>query len=168
VLALAGLALRLLFADGVLQAARFGAPHLKALLDHDAVTLRGLATGTAVEAGLTFLVTCAAFATLIDRRGPRLGGVAVGLAQAAVILVGFRLTGGAANPARWFGPAFWQLTLPGTVLPGPLADHTVYWVGPAVGALVGGIFYSAVILPAGPEKGVVAPPARRPGATVKH
>jgi glycerol uptake facilitator-like aquaporin len=73
------------------------------------------------------------------------------MAQIAIVLFGFHLTGGCANPARWFGSAIWQLSLssgPATVR--PMADHLVYWVGPIVGALAGGVFYTAVILP--PEK----------------
>jgi MIP family channel proteins len=135
---LAGLALRLLFADGVLQAARFGAPHLKALLDRDQlVTLPALGTGIAVEAGLTFLVTCAVFATLLDRRGPRVGGLLVGLAQAAVVLFGFRLTGAAANPARWFGPA---------VVSGQYPDAWIYIVGPVLGTLAAAFLYTLLVL----------------------
>ena len=68
------------------------------------------------------------------------------------MLLGFNLTGGCANPARWFGPAIWQTTVPAlsTGFPGPFADHTIYWVGPVIGALLGGVLYSSVILP--PER----------------
>jgi len=146
---LAGLAVRFLFADDVGREAHLGAPHLRALLADGTVRFESLATGIGIELVLTFLVTLTVFATLIDRRAPRLGGLGVGLAQAAAVLVGFRLTGGAANPARWFGPALWQLTLRSPP-ERPLADHPVYWVGPILGALLAGFFYSAVILP--PEK----------------
>ena len=44
--------------------------------------------------------------TAVDARAPRLGGMAIGLAVAADILMGGPLTGAAMNPARWFGPAF--------------------------------------------------------------
>jgi aquaporin Z len=148
---LAGLAVRGLFADDVLNLARMGAPHLKALLSPDGdVTFAGLVTGGLLEAGFAFLVTLAVFATLIDPRAPRLGGVVVGMAQTAAVLIGFHLTGGAANPALYVGPALWQLTLPGAEAVRPLADHPVYWGGPVVGALLGGLFYSTFVLP--PEK----------------
>jgi glycerol uptake facilitator-like aquaporin len=148
---LAGLTLRGLFSEGILAEARMGSPHLKALLDPDnAVTLRALASGVGVELLLTFFLTVAAFATLFDRRAPRLGGIGLGMAQAAVVLFGFHLTGGAANPALWFGPAVWQLSLSTAQTAGPLADHTVYWVGPILGALAGSVFYTVVLLP--PEK----------------
>jgi aquaporin Z len=146
--ALAGLALRSLFQDDVLAAARMGTPHLRALKDAEgAVTLAGIATGVALELVFTFVLTVAVFATLIDKRGPRLGGVVAGMAQVAIVLFGYHLTGGCANPARWFGTAVWQLSLPALAEPRPLADHLVYWVGPILGALAGGIGYSAVILP---------------------
>jgi glycerol uptake facilitator-like aquaporin len=145
---LAGLALRGLFSDGVLIDARMGAPHLKALLGPDqAITLAGLAAGVGVEFLLTFFLTVAAFVTLLDPRAPRLGGFGLGLAQVAVVLFGFHLTGGAANPARWFGPAVWQLSLGMPQAVRPLGDHPVYWVGPIFGALAGGVFYSLVLLP---------------------
>lgn len=147
---LAGLALRGLFAFDVAADSHLGAPYLRALqATEGAGRMESLVSGTGVELVLTFLLTLAVFASLIDRRGPRLGGLVVGLAQVAVILVGFRLTGGAANPARWFGPALWQLTLPNQSA-AVLGDWPVYWFGPLLGALLGGFFYSAVIVP--PEK----------------
>ncbi|MGL4550423.1 MAG: aquaporin [Gemmataceae bacterium] len=141
---LAGLSVRLTFSDGVLHDARLGTPHLGAY-GGTGPTFGALATGVALEAAFTFLVTVAAYASLIDRRGTRLGGLYVGLAQAAVILFGFHLTGGAANPARWFGPALWQLSV-GTI-ERPLAEHAVYWAGPLAGAMAGCVFYSAVLRP---------------------
>ena len=146
---LAGLTLRSLFAETVLIDARMGSPHLKALLSASgAVTLPGLATGVFLEALFTFVVTLAAFATLIDRRAPRMGAVGLGMAQVAVVLFGFHLTGGAANPARWFGPAVWQLSLSSLQVNRPLGDHVVYWVGPTLGALAAAVLYVLLILPA--------------------
>jgi MIP family channel proteins len=151
---LAGLVLRLLFADDVLREAHLGTPHLKAFLGPDRALLFGsLVSGVGLETCLTFLVTLAFFASVVDPRGPRLGGVLVGLAQAAVILLGYRLTGGAANPARWFGPALWESTLHYPPTENPLGDHMVYWAGPVVGALLAGFFYSALILPPAKGKG---------------
>ena len=152
---LAGLALRAVFSEEVLRRAHWGAPHLRAFLGPDGtVTVGGLVSGVGVEACLTFLVATALFATLLDPRRPRQGGLGVGLAQIAATVLGFGLTGGAANPALWFGPALWGRTLANPLPPGPLADHPVYWAGPVVGALAGGFFYSAVVLP--PAKGARA------------
>jgi glycerol uptake facilitator-like aquaporin len=145
---LAGLTLRGLFADSVLAEARMGSPHLKAILGtSDTITLAALATGVGVEFLLTFIITIAAFVTLFDRRAPKLAGFGLGLAQVAVVLFGFHLTGGSANPAMWFGPAVWQLSLSSSQTTRPLADHTVYWLGPVLGALAASIFYTVVLMP---------------------
>ncbi len=144
---LAGLVLRLLFADDVLREARLGTPHLKALLTASReVTLRGLLTGVAVEMVLTAVLAWSIFAALYDPRTPRLGGLLPGLAQTAIIVVGYHLTGGCANPARWLGPLVWQFTLPNWQELLPLADHLVYWVGPIVGALLGAYTYTVLLL----------------------
>jgi aquaporin Z len=152
---LGGLAVRLTFSDGVLTAARMGTPHLTGALlgPEHTLTLGGRFTGVCLEIFFTALLTVAVFVSLIDKRGPRVGGMLVGLAQAAAIVFGFYLTGGAANPARWFGPVVWEATLPPH---GPVwDDHMVYWAGPFVGALVGALLYSAVIGPPvqTPERG---------------
>lgn len=150
--ALAGLAVRLLFAEGTLLEARLGTPFLKGRLEEGStVTLGMLLTGFTVEIVLTGLLTCAVFGVLFDPRCPRLGGLLPGLAQTAIVVVGFHITGGSANPARWFGPALWQMTLTSGATLQPLADHAVYWAGPIVGALLGGYLYSTVILL--PDKG---------------
>jgi glycerol uptake facilitator-like aquaporin len=150
---LAGLVVRESFGELVLTDARLGTPHLgTSLYSNGGISLSGLLAGIGLEAVFTAIVAFAVFATLIDPRRPRQGGIGVGIAQIAVILFGFSLTGGCANPARWFGPALWQTTVPAlnNGLPGPFADHTIYWVGPIIGALLGGVLYSSVILP--PER----------------
>jgi aquaporin TIP len=146
---LAGLVVRLTFAADVLQAARLGTPHLTPAFLNAEGTLEfgGLLSGTAVEGFLTFVVTMAVFATLFDPRAPRLGGVVVGLAQIAAVAAGFRLTGGAANPALWFGPAVWQRTVPGLQGEGLLVAALVYCGGPVLGALLAAFVYTALILP---------------------
>jgi glycerol uptake facilitator-like aquaporin len=144
---IAGLVVRGLFRDDVLAAARMGSPHLKGLAGPDGVTLAALVSGAGVELLLTAVVALAAFATLVDPRAPRLGGVVVGLAQVAAVLFGFHLTGGAANPAWWVGTAPWQLTLGSPAVAQPLGDHFVYWAGPVLGALAAGMFYTFVIQP---------------------
>jgi glycerol uptake facilitator-like aquaporin len=147
---LAGLLLRLSFGELVLTNSHLGTPHLPAFLEQETnISVGNLLTGIGFEAAFTAIVAFAAFATLIDPRRPRQGGVGVGIAQAAVLLLGYNLTGGCANPARWFGTAVWQPTVP-PLSSGPFADHTVYWVGPVIGALFGGIIYTSAILP--PER----------------
>ncbi len=149
---LAGLVLRLTFHEDVLAKTHLGAPYLKAFAPESGVLeARHLVSGTAFELFLTCLVTLAAFATLFDRRAPRLGGLIVGLAQTAAVLFGFRFTGGAANPARWFGPAVWEATVPGVPRLAWLADAVIYVGGPLLGALLAAVLYVNLILP--PEKG---------------
>ncbi len=144
----AGLTLRGLYPDHLLVEAHLGAPHLKAALAPDGrLSAGGLAAGVCLEALFALIVTTAAFATLLDRRSPRMGGLGLGLAQAVVVLFGFRLTGAAANPAAWFGPAIWQLSLSQPDDARPLGDHMVFWLGPILGALAAGVFYTLVILP---------------------
>lgn len=168
---LAGLALRALFRDDVLAAARLGTPHLQALLTTEGtITLGGLLAGVILELVFTALLMVAIFAALFDPRAPRLGGLLPGLAQTAIVVVGYHLTGGCANPARWLGTMIWEYTLSPLPSPGPAADHLVYWAGPIVGAFVGAFLYSAVILPPEKVNGVTAhasphagrhPPAHR-------
>ncbi|HVS34605.1 MAG TPA: MIP/aquaporin family protein [Gemmataceae bacterium] len=145
---LAGLFLRLLFSQDA-AASHLGAPHLRAFAPNGLgqVSLGAIFSGVGMEIFFTCLVAFAFWATMLDRRSPPLGGLVVGLAQSAVVLFGFRLTGGAANPARWLGPAVFELTAPGATPSAVLSDHTVYWVGPIVGALLGGFLYVFVLQP---------------------
>jgi aquaporin TIP len=119
----AGLALKVVFAD-VWQASNVGAPALG----------RGIspALGIGIEAVLTALLVLAVIGTAVDPRAPKIGGLAIGLAVAADILVGGPLTGAAMNPARWFGPA---------VAAGAYADWYVWWIGPAIGAAAAALLY---------------------------
>src|SRR5262249_53747633 len=73
----------------------------------------------------------------------RLGALWAGLALTAATFVGYPLTGAALNPARWFGPAWWDLTQQ----PSAFRDHAVYWIGPTAGALIAGWLYTALIFP---------------------
>jgi MIP family channel proteins len=164
--ALAGMTVRLLFTEQVLGLANMGTPHLQALRPppEQGMTASALLTGAALEALFAALLTVAVFGTLFDPRGPKMGGLGVGMAQAAIIAFGFWLTGGCANPARWFGTAVWEPTLPSLWGKHPLADHPVYWAGPVVGALLGGWLYATFILP--PEKAAApAEPAARRAPT---
>jgi MIP family channel proteins len=110
----------------------------------------GIGGGTAIEAVLTVVLVLAVFGTAIDMRAPKLGGMAIGLAVAADILMGGPLTGAAMNPARWFGPA---------VAAGAFEDWYVWWVGPLLGAIVAAVLYRYVfegeaepaVTPATPE-----------------
>ena len=119
----AGLALKIVFADAW-QASNIGTPALGASITP--------AIGIGIEAVLTAFLVLAVIGTAVDARAPKIGGLAIGLAVAADILVGGPLTGAAMNPARWFGPA---------VAAGAYADWYVWWIGPAIGAAVAALVY---------------------------
>jgi MIP family channel proteins len=91
-----------------------------------------------IEAVLTLVLLTAVFGTAIDPRGPKVGGLAIGFAVAADILMGGPLTGAAMNPARWFAPAavtgVWDLSW-------------VWIAGPILGAGVAALIYRYFFLP---------------------
>jgi MIP family channel proteins len=120
---LAGFALRFIFPDAWAPS-HIGVPALAASVSP--------ATGIALEAIMTIVLLLAVFGTAVDPRGPRIGGLAIGLAIAADILVGGPVTGAAMNPARWFGPA---------VASGFFDNALVWIVGPLLGAAVAAIGY---------------------------
>jgi aquaporin Z len=102
--------------------------------------------GLFVEATLTVILLVAVFGTAIDPRGPKVGGLAIGLALGAGILMGGPLTGGAVNPARWFGPA---------AVTGMWDNSYVWIIGPLIGAAIAAMAYRYLFLPE-------ADPARTP------
>ncbi len=126
---LASLALRALFPEGLREEAQMGAATLGPGID--------FARGVGIEAILTFFLVIVIFGTAVDRRAPKLGGIAIGLTITMDILVGGPLTGAAMNPARAFGPA---------VVAGVWDDHVVYWIGPIIGAVAAGLLYHHVLI----------------------
>jgi glycerol uptake facilitator-like aquaporin len=135
---LAGLVLRLWFSEAVALAAHLGTPHLtEAFRVGTQVTVPSLTSGALFELLCTAVLSFAFCWWMLDPDSPKLAGLLVGLVQVAIILFGFRLTGGSANPARWFGPAVWEATLPGHG--NVFDDHAVYWAGPIAGAILGAI-----------------------------
>ncbi|MDP8903824.1 MAG: aquaporin [Chloroflexota bacterium] len=135
---LAALAVRALLPDGTLGA-NLGTPQLGLGISPFA--------GIAVEAVLTAILLVAVFGTAIDPRGPKVGGLAIGLAVAADILMGGPLTGAAMNPARWLGPA---------ATTGIWADGYVWIFGPLIGAGIAALAYRFFLLP---EASLVRTPA---------
>lgn len=93
--------------------------------------------GIVIEAILTFFLVFVVFGTGIDARGPKIGGLAIGLAVTMDILFGGPLTGAAMNPARTFGPA---------LAASAWSNHYVYWLGPMIGGALAGLVYKAFIL----------------------
>lgn len=122
--ALAGFALKTLFPTEAWQPSAIGTPALGAGI--------GPATGIAIEAVLTALLVFVVIGTAVDGRAPKIGGLAIGLAVTADILMGGPLTGAAMNPARWFGPA---------VAAGAFTDWYVWWIGPLLGSALAALVY---------------------------
>ena len=90
-----------------------------------------------LEAIATFFLVFVVFGTAVDQRGPKLGGMAIGLTVAAGILAIGPLTGGSMNPARSFGPA---------VVTHVFEGQTAYWVGPLVGGSLAALLYDRLFL----------------------
>ena len=101
--------------------------------------------GIILEAIMTAVLLLAVFGTAVDKRGPAIGGLAIGLAVAADILFGGPLTGAAMNPARWFGPA---------LAAGQFDNWFVWWIGPFAGAIAVALLYRFVFAE---KEGAVAP-----------
>lgn len=93
-----------------------------------------------LEAIATFFLVFVIFGTAVDPRGPKLGGMAIGLTITADILAIGPLTGGSMNPARSFGPA---------VVTHAFEGQTAYWIGPLLGAIVAALVYDKVLLRSG-------------------
>lgn len=85
----------------------------------------------------TFFLMFAVMGTVVDQRGPRLGGLFVGLAYAAGIFAIGPVTGGSMNPARSFGPA---------VVSQHFVGQVIYWTAPIVGALLAAVVYEFLFL----------------------
>ena len=94
--------------------------------------------GILIEAIMTTVLLFAVFGTAVDSRGPKIGGLAIGLAVAVDILMGATLTGAAMNPARWFGLA---------VAASDYANWYVWWIGPFLGAIVVALLYRFLLSP---------------------
>lgn len=118
------------FPEAVRNAAMLGTPSLNPNIT--------AGTGIIVEAVLTFFLVFAVFGTAVDGRGPRVGGLFIGLALTMGVLAGGALTGAALNPARAFGPALFS---------GMWAGHFVYWTGPIIGGVLAGWIYHSVFRP---------------------
>jgi MIP family channel proteins len=94
--------------------------------------------GALIEGVLTVILLIAVFGTAIDPRAAKVGGLAIGFAVAADIMMGGPLTGAAMNPARWLGPA---------ITTGDLSNAHVWILGPLVGGAFAALFYRFRLLP---------------------
>lgn len=92
-----------------------------------------------VELIITFFLMLSVYAVLYSGKvHPAASGLLIGMTLAADILIAGPLTGGAANPARWLGPAVASMDF---------NSFWVYWVGPIAGALLGGFTYEYLLMP---------------------
>ena len=97
------------------------------------------AVAALVEMIITFFLMFSVYAVLYSGKvHPAASGLLIGMTLAADVLIAGPLTGGAANPARWLGPAVASLDF---------SDAWVYWVGPIVGALLGGFTFEYLLAP---------------------
>ena len=96
--------------------------------------------GLVVEAIATFLLMMVIMGVAIDSRGTfsAVAGLPIGLIISADILFSGPLTGGAMNPARWFGPA---------IASGQLTNFWIWILGPILGALAAVFLYDGLVKP---------------------
>ena len=127
--AAAGFALVLSFPSALGAPVNWGAPSLNALVSSG--------QGIAIEAMLTFFLVIAVYGTAVDPRAPKIGGLGIGLAVVADVLVAGNLTGAAMNPARALGPMVAAGFYP--------AYWYVYLIGPVVGGVLAGLVYRYLI-----------------------
>ncbi len=97
----------------------------------------GLGAGIILEAITTFFLVFVIFGTAVDKRGPSMGALFIGLTVALDILAIGPLTGAAMNPARSIGPA---------LIGGHMDNFWLYWVGPIIGAVAAALVYHNVLL----------------------
>jgi MIP family channel proteins len=119
--------------------------------------LAGNFAGSIVEGVGTFCLVLVILAAVYSEKSfKEWAPLAIGTTLGFIVMVGGPLTGGAFNPARWFGPALVGNEF-GGVWP--------YLVGPIVGALLAAAVYRFVLEPGGlppteaPEK--IRPPLKK-------
>lgn len=155
---LSGGVLGALLAKGLLldegRATNYGAAQVSGLLG-------GNFQGMIIEGIGTFCLVLVILAAVYSKKSVKdWAPLAIGTTLGFIVMVGGPLTGGAFNPARWFGPALvgneW-----GGVWP--------YLLGPILGSLLAAVVYKLVLEPGGPApteppERVKAPAAPKPGA----
>jgi aquaporin TIP len=122
----------------------------------------GAGKGFVLEIIMTFFLVWAVWATAVDPGGAfkAIAGLAIGLTISIDVLMGGPLTGAAMNPARAFGPQ---------LISGMWGEGWIYYLGPALGALIAALAYEYLYLRplappvvGTPESGIDEP---RPGET---
>ncbi|HEX9083648.1 MAG TPA: aquaporin [Gemmatimonadaceae bacterium] len=130
----AGYALKATFPEAVFVATRGGGQSI-------ALDITG-GQAFLLEAIATFFLVFVIFGTVVDLRGPKIGGLAIGFVIAADILAIGPLTGASMNPGRSFGPA---------VASGVYEAQLLYWFAPITGAVVAALLYEFLFMRRGRE-----------------
>lgn len=92
--------------------------------------------GLITEIILTFFLVFVVYATAVDKRAPKMGGLFIGLTVTFDILAGGPVTGACINPARYLGPA---------LLSGQLDHFWLYWLGPILGGILAATGYKLIL-----------------------
>ena len=131
------------------RATHYGAAEVSGLL-------AGNFAGSIVEAVGTFCLVLVILAAVYSKKSVKdWAPLAIGTTLGFIVMVGGPLTGGAFNPARWFGPALVGNDFGGT---------WPYLAGPIVGALLAAAVFKFVLEAGAPAP--TEPPERvKPGAT---
>ena len=97
-----------------------------------------------LEGVCTFFLVLVFFGTAVDERAPRsVYPFAIGLTLTVAVLAIGPATGGALNPARWFGSGIASWTW---------EDFYVYWIGPAIGGALGALTYRWLTTATAPKR----------------
>jgi MIP family channel proteins len=95
-----------------------------------------------LEAIATFFLTFVIYGTAVDRKAPKIGGLAIGFVVAADILAIGPYTGASMNPARSFGPAVASSSFEGQL---------IYWLAPIMGSVAAALLYEFLFIRRDPE-----------------
>jgi glycerol uptake facilitator protein len=145
------------FAGGLLIVAVFGSDAYDVAAVGSTELGRGVGylQGIVAEAAATFVLMTAIMGLAVDRRAaPGIGGLVIGLAVGAAVIVIGPLTGGSLNPARTFGPLFTNTLFGGDT---NWEDFPLYIIGPVVGAALAALAYDYVARPRAAELGAEPP-----------
>jgi MIP family channel proteins len=126
---LAGLALKAAWPAALARIAEYGTPQLNLSVS--------IGQGIALEALMGFFLMSAVFGTVVAAGAHRVGGFGVGLTLVFLIIGLGPLTGAAVNLTRALGPA---------IASGTWTGQAVYWVGPALGAVIAAFVWDKVLL----------------------
>ncbi|HEX6645026.1 MAG TPA: aquaporin [Gemmatimonadales bacterium] len=126
---LAGLALKAAWPAALARVAAYGTPQLNLSVS--------VGQGILLEAIMGFFLMSAVFGTAVAAASHRVGGFGIGLSLVFLIIGLGPLTGAAVNLTRALGPA---------IASGTWTGQAVYWIGPALGAVVAAFVWDKVLL----------------------